>query len=111
MHTIESPGIESPGVEPRWFRIVSFGGRIGPVRRTARDAWEAWMRACMRHGLPESEIDTEIARTSARLCAGTTRRAVLDSDISVVGSEVGRGCWWQIAPRVTEIPSAQKIEP
>ena len=78
----------------RWFRVIGSGLNGGPAR-SAEDAWTSYELAGRRdYGYRTCEQGTSRAAHSARLVAGTTRRAVESADIGEGSGACGRGMWW-----------------
>ena len=85
---------ENPSAPARWFRVIGSGLNGGPAR-SAEDAWTSYELAGRRkYGYRACDQGTSRAAHSARLVAGTTRRAVESADISEGSGACGGGMWW-----------------
>lgn len=86
-----------PNTEASWFRVLCEGkAPSGPIRRTRKEAIDAWFKGAERAGWYNHVTgDNNTRHIFKALACGTTRRAVEAADISGIdGGLVGTGAWW-----------------
>ena len=81
-----------------WYRIVASGPvGNGPIKATAEEAWASWDRLARRSWCDGRDdlLGSAHSAMNATLIQATTRRAVMDADVSQSGGNVGTGWWYR----------------